>query len=76
MALKASSLSDSLVSKYKQRVLLLGASVGKDWDFPGWPKRTNKDNYIFEMIPFYYFDKTPDLEEIFMRSQRHDFVVS
>ncbi len=52
------------------RVLLLGASVGKAWELPGWPKRMQDNAYAFEMIPVYSFDKTSALEEILMRPRR------
>lgn len=53
-----------------KKVLLLGASVGKHWNFSEWPERMNMDGYYFEMLPVYTFDKTQGLEEILMRPKR------
>lgn len=52
------------------RILLLGASVGKEWNFPKWPERMQKRGYIFEMRAAYSFDKSEALEEILMRPKR------
>lgn len=56
--------------KGAQRILLLGASVGKAWNLPAWPQRMGKEGYIFEMIPIYSFDKSEGLEDIFIRPRR------
>jgi hypothetical protein len=54
----------------KRRILLLGASVGYEWDLPGWPKRMNDERFIIEMKPEYSFDKRNALEEILLRPKR------
>ena len=53
-----------------QRILLLGASVGKAWNLRAWPRRTGREGYIFEMLPIYSFDKSERLEDIFIRPKR------
>ena len=52
------------------RTILLGASVGKEWNLPDWPERMHNNKYGFEMIPVYAFDKSQVLEEILMRPRR------
>jgi hypothetical protein len=54
----------------KKRVTLLGASVGKAWNIKEYPLRIKNDDYIFESIAFYEYDKTEALEEILMRPKR------
>lgn len=54
----------------KIKVILLGASVGKEWNLAEFPQRTNNSNYIFETITAYQYDKTEALEEILMRPKR------
>jgi hypothetical protein len=63
------SRADKQAFKNK-RVLLLGASVGYEWDLPKLPERTQNNNYSFEMIPVYAFDKSDALNEILMRPKR------
>ncbi len=52
------------------RILLLGASVGKQWNLGGWPSRMKRDDLEFEMVPVYRFDKTTVLQEILIRPKR------
>ena len=52
------------------RTLLLGASVGKGWNFPQLPERIRKSGYTFEMIDVYSFDKSAAIDEILMRPKR------
>ena len=52
------------------RVLLVGASVGYEWNLPEWPKRMKNNNVSLEMIPVYSFDKSQALEEVLMRPRR------
>jgi hypothetical protein len=54
----------------RRRVLLLGASVGYEWDVPAWPQRMKNTQYMVEMVPEYVFDKAAALEEILMRPRR------
>ncbi len=55
----------------QKRIILLGASVGKAWELPDFPKRTNsEDKFIFETVRAYQYDKTEALEEILMRPKR------
>jgi hypothetical protein len=54
----------------RKRIILLGASVGKSWNLKEFPQRMKIDNYVFESIAFYEYDKTEALEEILMRPKR------
>lgn len=54
----------------KTRVLLLGASVGQDWNVPGLPKRLGDDRFQFEAVQAWQFDKTEALDEVLMRPKR------
>lgn len=55
----------------QKRIILLGASVGKAWELPDFPKRTNmEDKFIFENVRAYQYDKSEALEEILMRPKR------
>lgn len=52
------------------RILLLGASVGKQWNLSEWPRRMKRDDLGFEMVPVYRFDKTAGLQDILIRPKR------
>src|SRR5574341_211601 len=54
----------------KKRITLLGASVGKAWNLKELPLRMKNDDYLFESIAFYEYDKTEALEELLMRPKR------
>lgn len=60
----------NLGEQKKYRILLLGASVGQAWNLPEWPNRMQCNQYAFEMIRVYDFDKSKALEEILMRPKR------
>lgn len=53
-----------------KHILLLGASVGRAWDFPELPKRIQRFDLRFEMIPVYAFDKSEALGEALMRPKK------
>jgi hypothetical protein len=55
---------------HKKRILLIGASVGKDWHLQGFPSRAKLDDFAFESIAAYQYDKTEALEEVLMRPER------
>lgn len=54
----------------KHRILLLGASVGDAWDLDRWSERMKNNEFIFESLAVYAFDKTEALQEILMRPRR------
>lgn len=53
-----------------QRILLIGASVGKEWELPQFPVREKLDGYEVESIAVYQYDKTEALQEVLMRPKR------
>ena len=52
-----------------KHIVLLGASVGKDWKIEDLPKRLTIHNYQFEYVGEYQFDKTKPLQEILQRKE-------
>ena len=60
---------DGMEQKRMKRVILIGASVGRAWDFPDLPARLGRDDYVFEYNGVYEFDKTPALMKLFNRKQ-------
>jgi hypothetical protein len=53
-----------------KHILLLGASVGKAWNFDALPQRLNLKGCQFEYVGEYQFDKTKALREILARKDR------
>lgn len=56
--------------KDSRRILLLGASVGKEWDLPGLPARKHAGSLEFETAAVYQYDKSEALDEILIRPKR------
>ncbi len=54
----------------KKKILLIGASVGKEWELPQFPARVKLNGYEFESIAAYQYDKTEALQEVLMRPKR------
>jgi len=54
----------------KTRVILIGASVGQEWHLADFPKRTGTDQFVFESVAVWKYDKTEALEEVLMRPKR------
>jgi hypothetical protein len=54
----------------KTRIILIGASVGQDWNLQEFTRRTNNDDYVFESVAAWQYDKTDALEEVLMRPRR------
>ncbi len=49
-----------------RNIVLLGASVGRDWDFPGFPERSGLREIRCEYCGLFDFDKTPILDRILL----------
>lgn len=58
------------VIENKKRIMLIGASVGKAWNLPDFPQRMKNDDYVFETITAYQYDKTDALNEVLIRPKR------
>lgn len=56
-------------AKMKRHIVLLGASVGKAWDFPGLPARVSGGDYTCESVTEYRFNKSDELAAILSRAQ-------
>lgn len=52
-----------------RHILLLGASVGEAWDFPGLPMRLNQEEYKFEYKGKYSPDKSDLVEAVILRKE-------
>lgn len=65
----ASPGADGIV-KEKKRIVLVGASIGQEWNLPELSRRVGNDDYVFESLAAWQFDKTEVLEETLMRPKR------
>ncbi|MBD3868842.1 MAG: hypothetical protein IFK94_12010 [Acidobacteria bacterium] len=52
-----------------RRIVLAGASVGRDWDFPGFPERTGLTDIQCEYCGRFDFDKKPLLDRLLQPGQ-------
>ena len=59
----------------RKHVVLLGASVGREWNITSLPERLNNQNYAFEYVGFSGFDKSEALKEIFTREENKPDIV-
>lgn len=60
----------------ERHVILLGASVGREWRIEELPERAGRPEYRLEFVARYDFDKGPELEQILSRrSGRPDAVI-
>lgn len=64
-------VSSALRQNHKQvrTVALVGASVGRGWNFSALPERLQNDEYVFEFVDVSGFDKSKELGEVFLRSE-------
>jgi hypothetical protein len=53
----------------KRRVVLLGASIGRNWNISSLPERIGNHDYIFEYVDGGAFDKSAKLKEILARHE-------
>jgi hypothetical protein len=54
----------------KERVMLVGASIGQEWNLQKLPQRLKDDNHTYESVAAWQYDKTEALNEILMRPKR------
>jgi len=66
----ASSTPTDRSSAGDVRVVLIGASIGQEWNLPGLPKRLHLTGYKFEALQEWEYDKSKRLEETLMRPER------
>jgi len=58
--------SEKMTNKQKH-IVLLGASIGKGWNLEEFPQRITEDQYKFEYIGHYDFDKSGPLDKVLHR---------
>jgi len=59
----------------KKHVVLLGASVGREWNISSLPERLNNQEYDFEYVGASGFDKSDTLKEIISRKEKKPDIV-
>jgi hypothetical protein len=52
------------------RVVLIGASIGQEWNLPQLPERLRVSGYEFEALQAWQFDKSETLDETLVRPTR------
>jgi hypothetical protein len=58
------------------RIVLVGASIGKAWDFPKLPERQRISGFTFEYVGVPdHFDKSTAINQILQRPNRPEFVI-
>lgn len=53
-----------------RHVVLIGASIGQQWNLPDLPKRMNEKHFTFEALQAWQYDKSELVEETLMRPAR------
>ena len=69
-ALAATSSSDPKMAGKPMRIVLIGASIGQEWNLPDLPKRSRISGYEFEALQAWQFDKSEKVDETLMRPAR------
>ncbi len=64
------SSADSQMAARPVRVVLVGASIGQDWNLSDLPKRTLLSGYELEALQAWQYDKSELLDETLMRPSR------
>lgn len=59
----------------RKRAILLGASIGKAWDFPNLPQREKRDDYIFEYTLLSGFNKESEIRQFLSRKINYPDVI-
>src|SRR5262252_6499361 len=66
----AGTSSDTRSAGKPVRVVLIGASIGQEWDLPDLPSRIKFPGYEFEALQAWQFDKSEKLEDTLIRPAR------
>ncbi|HTE95156.1 MAG TPA: GDSL-type esterase/lipase family protein [Bradyrhizobium sp.] len=66
----AAPASDLKTAGKSTRIVLIGASIGQEWNLPALPQRLRLSGYEFEALQAWQFDKSAALEETLMRPAR------
>jgi hypothetical protein len=72
MAVPAGAASESkpTTTTKPTRVVLIGASIGKNWNLPDLPARLGRGGFEFEALQAWEYDKSALLDEVLMRPAR------
>ena len=62
--------SESGAAVKPKHVVLIGASIGMEWNLPDLPRRVNERRYSFEALQAWEYDKSEIVEETLMRPAR------
>lgn len=62
--------SEAVTAGKPVHVVLLGASIGMEWNLPDLPRRVNEQRYSFEALQEWEYDKSEIVEETLMRPAR------
>jgi len=62
--------AEPVSAENSRRVVLLGASIGKQWNLPELPQRLNERRYTFEALQAWEYDKSDLVEETLIRPAR------
>jgi hypothetical protein len=52
-----------------KRIVLIGASIGRDWNISSLPERIKDFDYVFEYVDVSGFDKSRELKEVLSRPE-------
>lgn len=71
MAVYSADNTAKVAEKMKSpNIVLVGASIGKDWMLQQWPQRTGVKGITFESLAAWQYDKSDSLAELIMRPKR------
>ena len=69
-------VADNVENKETMNIVLIGASIGKGWDFPQLPERVGIEGYKLEYIGvFDTFDKSSAIDEVVKRTHKPNAVI-
>lgn len=70
IARSADSASALKIAGKPMHVVLIGASIGQEWNLPGLPGRLRLSGYEFEALQAWQFDKSETVDETLIRPAR------
>jgi lysophospholipase L1-like esterase len=68
--LRWSARRPALAAGSSAHLVLIGASIGRDWDLADWPARAGEPSITAETLAVWQFDKTEAVEEVLLRPAR------
>lgn len=70
LVVHAAEQGSTVATGERRHVVLVGASIGKSWNLPELPARLNNNNYSFEALQVWEYDKSQAVEETLIRPAR------